>query len=53
MHFRLEIGRWWLQVGKTEPEPPSEQPSGISDHPTPMTVYAEPRYPLGFDSNPH
>jgi hypothetical protein len=38
-HLRIEVGRWWLQVGRSDPEPPPEHespPGPIIDHPTPQ-----------------
>jgi len=49
MHFRLGIGRWWVQIGRAEPDPPSRDPYPV-DHPTPQTIYA-PEY-VGFVRTP-
>lgn len=48
MHFRIEIGRWWLQVGHdTEPTPvQQEHPGMVLDHPTPQVGYTPER--VGF-----
>ena len=48
MHLRIEVGKWWLQVGKTEPshdEQPS-QPPYIDTLNTPQTVHHPER--VGF-----
>lgn len=45
MHLRLEIGRWWLQIGRAEPPEP-EQSEYRTDHPTPQVIYPPER--VGF-----
>lgn len=49
MHLRIEIGRWWLQIGREpKPQPEVEQPFGmVTDHPTPQVVYT-PEHGVGF-----
>lgn len=46
MHIRLEVGRWWLQIGR-ESDPRPETPGMVVDHPQPMTVYS-PEQGVGF-----
>lgn len=38
-HLRIEVGRWWLQVGRDAPPEPEQHPPLIDTHPTPQTVY--------------
>ena len=40
MHLRLEIGRWWIHIGREpEPQPETQPPPFIEHLPTPQTVY--------------
>lgn len=52
IHFRLEVGRWWLQIGRHEPEPDDQpgQPGMVTDHPAPAVVYHPDR--VGFYTLP-
>jgi len=49
MHLRIEVGRWWLQIGRQpDPQPETSQtPAMVVDHPQPMTVYT-PEQGVGF-----
>ena len=54
MHLRVELGKWWLQVGKTEPASHDErppQPPYIDTLNTPQTVYHPER--VGFYQVPN
>ncbi len=47
MHFRLEVGKWWLHIGKDEPQQDEpDRPPFIDHHPTPQTIYSPER--VGF-----
>ena len=42
MHLRLEVGRWRLQVWRSEPDPePDSGPAMVVDHPQPIPAYAD------------
>ena len=46
IHARLEIGSWWVQIGRTPPDVTPEQSSPPVDTPPPQTLWA-PEY-VGF-----
>lgn len=52
MHFQLEIGRWWVQIGRAEPEHHDDatEPPTVIDRQMPQTIYA-PDY-VGFVRTP-
>ena len=48
VHLRIEVGQWWLQVGRDDSrQSDPDAPEIVTDHPQPATVYV-PEQGVGF-----